>query len=133
MLKFKLSFQTRIVLFFSALFVGVQVITILVAYKVSYDTALKQLGQNLVYAEAVFNQLLMERGERIASETRILVTDFGFRATVSAGDPKTITSALENLALRIRGQRAFYVDLQGQIVPIPPIGIKACPLCFRQF
>lgn len=112
----KLSFQSRIVLFFSALFIGVQVITILVAYKVSYDNAIKQLEQNLVYAEEVFNQLLMESGERKASETRLLVADFGFRTTVSEGDPKTIASALENLTLRIHGQRAFYVTLDGKII-----------------
>ncbi len=112
----KLSFQARIVLFFSTLFIGVQMLTVLCAYKIAYDNAIKQLQQNLVYADAVFNQLLMERGERIASETRILVADYGFRATVSEGDPKTIASALENLTLRIRGQRAFYVDLKGRIV-----------------
>ena len=112
----KISFQTRIVLFFSALFLGVQMITLFCAYRISYDNALKQLGQNLVYAEAVFNQLLTERGERIASETRILVADFGFRTTVSTGDTKTIASALENLTLRIRGKRAFYVALSREIV-----------------
>jgi signal transduction histidine kinase len=112
----KISFQTRIVLFFSALFLGVQMITLFCVYKISYDNALKQLGQNLVYAEAVFNQLLTERGERMASEARILVADFGFRTTVSTGDSKTIASALENLTLRIRGKRAFYVALSGEIV-----------------
>jgi signal transduction histidine kinase len=111
-----LSFQARIVLFFSALFLGVQVVTLLSAYKISYDNVLKQLGQNLVYAEAVFNQLITERGERIASETRILVADFAFRTTASTGDSKTIASALENLTLRIRGKRALYVALSGEIV-----------------
>jgi len=111
-----LSFQTRIVLFFSALFLGVQILTMVCVYQVSHDNVIKQIAQNLVYAEQVFNLALTERGKRIASETRILVADFGFRTTVSDGDTKTIASALENLRLRIHGQRAFYVDLQGKTV-----------------
>jgi signal transduction histidine kinase len=112
----KFSFQTRIVLFFSVLFISVQLLTVYCAYRIFYDNSIKQLHQNLIYAEAVFKQILTEGGERMASETRILVADFGFRTTVSEGDAKTIASALENLTLRIRGQRAFYVDLQGKVV-----------------
>lgn len=110
------SFQTRIVLFFSALFIGVQVLTLLAIYWVCRENIVEQIGQNLVYAENIFNRLLTERGDSIASETRILVADFGFRATVSDGDAETVGSALENLTYRIRGQRGFYIDLQGNIV-----------------
>lgn len=111
-----LSFQNRITLFFAALFIGIQALTIISVYRVSRDNLIHQLDQNLLYAEQIFQRLLMERGERIAGETRILVADFGFRSTVSSGDAKTISSALENLALRIRAQRAFYIDLRGQTV-----------------
>ncbi|WP_197026981.1 sensor histidine kinase [Methylomonas sp. 11b] len=111
-----MSFQSRIVLFFSALFVGIQALTLACAYRVSLDNVTRQLDQNLLFAEQTFERLMMERGKRIASETRILVADFGFRTTVSDGDSKTIASALENLTLRIRGQRAFYIDLQGNTV-----------------
>ncbi len=107
------SFQTRIVLFFSALFVGIQALTLACVYRVSLDNVTRQLDQNLLFAEQTFERLMTERGKRIVSETRILVADFGFRTTVSDGDSKTIASALENLTLRIRGQRAFYIDLQG--------------------
>lgn len=111
-----LSFQNRITLFFAALFIGIQALTIISVYRISRDNLIAQLGQNLLYAEQIFQRLLMERGERIAGETRILAADFGFRSTVANGDVKTISSALENLALRIRAQRAFYIDLRGQTV-----------------
>ncbi len=111
-----ISFQNRIVLFFSALFLSVQILTMLFVYRVSHDNVIKQIGQNLVYAEQFFGMALTERGKRIASEARILVADFGFRTTINDGDQKTITSALENLALRIHGHRAFYLDLKGKII-----------------
>jgi len=111
-----ISFQTRIVLFFSALFLSVQILTMLFVYRISHDNVIKQIGQNLVYAEQFFGMALTERGKRIASETRILVADFGFRTTISDGDQKTIASALENLTLRIHGHRAFYVNLKGKII-----------------
>ncbi|OAH96906.1 hypothetical protein A1353_23835 [Methylomonas methanica] len=115
-LSVAVSFQSRIVLFFSALFVGIQALTLACVYRVSLDNVTRQLDQNLLFAEQTFERLMTDRGKRIASETRILVADFGFRTTVSDGDSKTIASALENLTLRIRGQRAFYIDLQGNTV-----------------
>jgi signal transduction histidine kinase len=110
------SFQNRIVFFFSGLFLTVQLITMVSVYKVSHDNVIQQISQNLVYAEQVFKLIATNRGKRIASETRILVTDYGFKSTVSDGDPKTIASALENLILRIHGHRAFYINLQGQVI-----------------
>jgi len=111
-----LNFQNRIALFFAGLFVAIQTLTIVSVYQVSRDNLIRQLTQNLVYAEQVFQRLLLERGERMAGETRILVADFGFRSTLAGSDAKTIASALENLALRIRAQRAFFIDLKGMIV-----------------
>jgi len=111
-----LNFQNRIALFFAGLFMAIQTLTIVSVYQVSRDNLIRQLAQNLMYAEQVFQRLLLERGERIAGETRILVADFGFRSTLGSSDAKTIASALENLALRIRAQRAFFIDLTGKIV-----------------
>ena len=110
------SFQSRIALFFSALLVGVQGLILLGLYWIARDNVIEQLDQNLVYAERFLHRLLTDRGRRIAGETRILVADFGFRATVSEGDADTIASALQNLVYRIHGQRAFYVALGGRIV-----------------
>ena len=126
----KLSFQSRIVLFFSALFVGIQALTLVCVYRVSHDNVTRQLNQNLLFAEQAFDRLLTERGQRIASETRILVADFGFRTTISDGDAKTIASALVNLTLRIRGQRAFYIDLQGNTVADTAEHLQGKPFIF---
>jgi signal transduction histidine kinase len=100
-------------------------------YRVSLDNVTRQLDQNLLFAEQTFERLMMERGKRIASETRILVADFGFRTTVSDGDSKTIASALENLTLRIRGQRAFYIDLKGNTVADTAELLQGQPFIFQ--
>ncbi|TAN67069.1 MAG: HAMP domain-containing protein [Methylobacter sp.] len=110
------SLQARIVLFFSILFIGGQVLTFISVYWVSKDNVLRQLGQNLVYAEHIFNRLITERGKQMASETRILAADFGFLAAVNSNDRETVRSAVENLTLRIQGQRGFYIGLDKKVV-----------------
>lgn len=109
------SFQARIVSFVLLLFAGVQTITLVTVYQTTRDNVTKQVGQNLTYAERIFDRLLNERGERIAAETHILSADYGFRSTVSSGDTVTIRSALENLILRTQAHRAFFVDMDGKV------------------
>lgn len=111
-----LSFQSRIALLFAALFVAVQALTVVCIYVAVRDNLLRQLDQDLRYAEQAFRQLLVERAERVAGEAGLLVADFGFRSTVTGGDPATIASALENLLLRIRGQRGLFIDPQYNVV-----------------
>ncbi|NJA07406.1 HAMP domain-containing protein [Methylococcaceae bacterium WWC4] len=111
-----LSFQSRIALLFAALFVAVQALTVVCIYVAVRDNLLRQLDQDLRYAEQAFRQLLVERAERVAGETGLLVADFGFRSTVTGGDPATIASALENLLLRVRAQRGMFIDPQFNVV-----------------
>lgn len=111
-----LSFQSRIALLFAALFVAVQALTVACIYVAVRDNLLRQLDQDLRYAEQAFRQLLVERAERVAGETGLLVADFGFRSTVTGGDPATIASALENLLLRVRARRGFFIDPQFNVV-----------------
>lgn len=111
-----LNFQTRLVVFYWLLFVGVQCLTLAAIYWFCRHNMLDQAGQNLVYAEHIFNRQLTAHGEKIADETGILVADFGFRSAVSDGDRETVASALENLTYRGRGKRGFFIDMRGQIL-----------------
>jgi len=111
-----LSFQSRIVLFFSTLFSVVQILTLCAIYWVCRDNIIQQIGQNLIYAENIFNRQLTDHGDRMAGEARILVADFGFKAAVSDSDQATQLSALENLTYRIHAQIGFYINLQGKII-----------------
>ncbi|MDD4915901.1 MAG: ATP-binding protein [Methylococcales bacterium] len=111
-----LSFQSRIVLFFSTLFIVVQILTLLAIYWVCRANIIEQIGQNLIYAENIFNRQLTEHGDRMAGEARILVADYGFRAAISDSDQATQMSALENLIYRIHAQTGFYINLQGRII-----------------
>jgi signal transduction histidine kinase len=112
----KLSFQSRIACLFAALFVTVQALTVVCIYLAVRDNLLRQLDQDLRYAEQAFRQLLVESAARVAGETGLMVADFGFRTTVTSGDPATIASALQNLLLRVNGHRAFFIDLQFHVV-----------------
>lgn len=111
-----LSFQGRLAVFFSGLMVAAQLFILLAVYGLTRANVLERLEQELAYDERILQALLAEQGERIASEARILVADFGFRAAASAADPDTVRSALDNLNGRIHSQRALYVGLDGAIV-----------------
>lgn len=126
------SFQTRIVLFFSVLFVGVQLLTLLAVYGVTRANVIEQLGANLAYAEQIFDRLLRERGEIIASQTRVLAADFGFRAAVADSNPATVRSAVENLLHRIHARRGFYIDLNGVIVADTAGRAEGSPFSFQE-
>lgn len=127
-----LSFRSRIVLAFAALFVAVQALTLVSIYRIAHDNAVRQLGQDLTYTERVVASVLTERGERMLSETRILVADFGFRTAVSDGDPQTLASALENLILRVGAQRACFVDLQGRTLADTAARLQDQPFAFPE-
>lgn len=109
------NFQTRIVLLFTLLFVSVQTFTLVTIYQVYQKNVIEQVSQNLTYSGRIFDRLLRGRGERMAAEVAILSADYAFRSTISSGDAVTLRSALENLQLRIHAQRAFYIELNGQV------------------
>ncbi len=110
-----LSFQARIVLFFSMLLITVQGLTVAAVSWVSKANVTEQLNQILLSDAHIFDRLLMERSERVASEARLLAADFGFKSVVAAPDPATQRSALENLVYRIHGHLGFFVGLDGRI------------------
>lgn len=111
-----LSLRGRTAVGFSALFLTIQGLTLWGVYQLSKPTVIQQSGRQLAYAEQAFMHMLMEHGERIASESRILAADYGFRTTVSEADEETISSALDNLTARIAGDRGFYIDLKGRVL-----------------
>jgi signal transduction histidine kinase len=110
----KFAFQTRIVLVFFGLYLSIQAVTLLMAYRIAHHSVQRQLLDTLNYAEHSFEQVMMNRSEQIADEARLLVADYALRSTLTGGDAETIRSALMNLNLRIHGQRAVFIGLDGK-------------------
>lgn len=110
------SIKSRIILFYGLLIVGLQVLVFLGVYWFSRDNVIDQLNKDLVYAENIFNQMVVNSSEQLIKETHLLVADFAFLQVLNSSDIETTRSALTNLGLRINGQRVFYIGLDKNII-----------------
>ena len=110
------SLQFRISLFYGLLFTIIQVVVFTIVFFVSKDNVLEQLNNNLISAEKVFYNLIADHAIKIATETRILASDFAFLGLVHNSDLETVRSSIENLSHRINGQRAFLIGLDKTIL-----------------
>ena len=87
-----------------------------IVFFVSKENVLAQLNNNLISAEKVFYNLIADHANKIATETRILASDFAFLGLVHNSDLETVRSSIENLSHRINGQRAFLIGLDKTIL-----------------
>ena len=110
------SLQFRISLFYGLLFTIIQVVVFTIVFFVSKENVLAQLNNNLISAEKVFYNLIADHANKIATETRILASDFAFLGLVHNSDLETVRSSIENLSHRINGQRAFLIGLDKTIL-----------------
>ena len=96
------SLHARIGLFSLALFLAVQVPTLVMAYRGNNEVATERLNADLDHGTRTFRRVLDERGAQLALATRVLASDFAFRKALALAEPAAIQSALENHAARLR-------------------------------
>jgi len=118
-------FQTKLVLFYIALFSAVQLITLLTVYSITTGNVYTQIQDELRYASRIFKLQIEDRSRKHAQAARILAADFGFREAVTSGDAATVQSAIRNLGARIRADRVLLCRWIITLSPIP--SIRACP------
>src|SRR5688500_19516971 len=86
--------QDRIVLFFVALLMAVQLVSyVLIRYAIE-QTAQNTLREELRVGARTFQRLLQQNSQRLVESTVVLTSDFGFRAAVASNDRNTILSVL---------------------------------------
>jgi len=107
------SFQTRLVLFFVALFAVVEVVTFLAVQNGIRITIDQQAQDQLLKTRGILERQIAATTDDLAQGTAILATDFGFRQAVATADHSTITSALDNLATRIKADRIILMSVDG--------------------
>lgn len=110
------SFQTRLVLFFVALFALVQALTFTAVQTGIVNNIFDQARDQLMAAGGILERRILATTEDLAQGTSILASDFGFRQAVATADHSTIISALDNLATRIRADRIMLLSLDGVVV-----------------
>jgi len=109
-------FQTKLVLFFAALFAVVQAFSYFTVQGTVRDSILDEARNQLGKAFAVFAANVADTSDAVAEGTTILAMDFGFRQAVTTNERPTIMSALQNLTKRIKADRVILVDANYQII-----------------
>jgi diguanylate cyclase (GGDEF)-like protein len=110
------TFQSKLVLFFAALFALVQAFSYFTVETTVRDSLLDEARNQLAKAFAVFENNVEDTTAAVAEGSTILATDFGFRQAVATNDRPTIMSALNNLGARIRADRIILVGLDNRII-----------------
>ena len=104
-------FQTKLALFFTALFLILQGVAIYTVQQAIVQNIFDQSRDQLIAANRIFTSRVAATVNALADGTRILASDFGFRTAVATNDSPTILSTLNNLGARIAADRVMLVDL----------------------
>jgi len=108
--------QTRIVVFFGLLMVGVQLVGLLLLHTVGVPNARAAIDQQLVVGERVFAELMKQRTSLLGQAAHVLAADYAFREALTSHDTETIVSALDNHGARIDAQVMMLVGLDGRVI-----------------
>ena len=110
------SFQTKLALFFTALFLLLQGAAFFSVREAIVQNIFDQSRDQLVAANRIFAERIQTRVAALSEGAQILASDFGFRTAVATNDKPTVLSALENLGSRISASRVMLVNLDYEIV-----------------
>ena len=110
------SLHARIGLFSLALFLVVQIPTLLLAYRATQEVANARLSADLDHGTRTFRRILDERGVQLALATRVLASDFAFRKALAIAEPATIQSVLENHSARLRADFGLVLSPRRAVV-----------------
>lgn len=91
------SLQSRILVFFLALFAVIQTATFLVVNAANWRSVNGQIESDLHVAGQVFHRFMQERVDQLMLNARLLSGDFAFKQAYASGDRDTLQSALVNL------------------------------------
>lgn len=110
------SLAIRITTVYALLF-GLAFAAVIAIASVGIDTYVqRQLVKEMGASASVFDRIWRERYDQMASASRVLAADFGFRSAVALDDAATIESALDSLESRLGIPLAFVVTADGRVV-----------------
>jgi signal transduction histidine kinase/ActR/RegA family two-component response regulator len=95
------SFRARIVVFFLALLLLVQLLAFIVVNAANTRSARQNVADEILVGGRVFDRLFASRTEQLAEAARLLSGDFAFKTVYFTSDAGTVLSALQNHQARI--------------------------------
>jgi diguanylate cyclase (GGDEF)-like protein len=108
--------QTRIIVFFVALLVLVQVLAFTFVNAANSRNAQNKVAEELNVGQRVFARQLEQNAEKLKLSARVLAADFAFREAIATHDTGTIASVLANHGARIGADAMVFADLDGTVI-----------------
>lgn len=108
--------RTRIIVFFVALFVTVQVAGFAIVSMTNTTNARAKIEGELDVGERIFVRLLDQNRDRLTQAARVLTADYAFREAVATRDIGTVESALRNHGARIQADVMMLAGLDQQVI-----------------
>ena len=108
--------QTRIIIFFVALLVLVQVLAFTFVNAANSRNAQTKVEEELNVGQRVFARQLEQNAEKLKLSARVLAADFAFREAIATHDTGTIASVLANHGARIGADAMVFVELDGTVI-----------------
>jgi diguanylate cyclase (GGDEF)-like protein len=108
--------QTRIIIFFVALLVLVQVLAFTFVNAANSRNAQTKVEEELNVGQRVFARQLEQNAEKLKLSARVLAADFAFREAIATHDTGTIASVLANHGARIGADAMVFIELDGTVI-----------------
>jgi diguanylate cyclase (GGDEF)-like protein len=117
------GFRLRIVLLMIAVVLVAQLTTFAVVQFATQRAVRSSLQARIDLGQRVWDRMNLRYGMQLMENTRVLTSDFGFKAAATSGDPATIESALLNHGRRISASIAILLAPDGRwlagTLPLP--------------
>jgi len=110
-----MGFRQRLALFLVATLIGLQALTVILAYGVVHRNLIDRATRELEGATAAFTRQLDLLSQNVADDVTVLSLDYALRRAVAEDDVATSLSVLDNHGRRVGATRMLLVDLQGTI------------------
>ncbi len=117
------ALSTRIALLYAGLFALVLGLVVSLAAGGLARFGEAGAARDLAANARVFDEILAARARQMGDQAAVLSHDFGFREAVATGDAPTIASALTSLEARVRGDTAFVLTIDGDVLAADAAGI----------
>ena len=112
MLAFR-RLRTKLTVLYAGLFAVGLLLVAAVVYSAISDNAQRVVRGELAASGTVFDRIWALRTAQLENGAGLLSRDFGFRSAIATHDAATISSALENLRIRLGADTAFVIGADG--------------------
>ena len=108
--------QTRVIVFFVAMLVAVEVCSFVLVDAASSRNASSRIEGELQVGQRVFGRLVRQNAQALSQSAHVLTADFAFREAVAGGNAAIIAAALADQGQRLGAGALLYVDLDGMVI-----------------